>query len=216
MAKEVICKTCNDVGSYMHDAGGCYGSEWTRCRDCEGAQRQHLSGLHQQVTTLLEEQNGLLRRKCEDQEKLIAALKKKVSSLEASAHTVPKTEAAPEPTPTAAEAAAEESKTMAREITTTDELESLIGGSLPVLVDVYAKWCKPCKNLAPIIDQVSEAVAGRAEVVKVDLDQFTTFAEDHGIQSVPTLLVFKNGVVAARDSGLQPKNKVLALLGLGE
>ena len=105
---------------------------------------------------------------------------------------------------------------MVTEIKTTQDLEAVIASSTkqPVLVDIYATWCRPCKNLAPIIEKVDEEVAGKATIVKVDLDEFSDFAEKHGIQSVPTLLVFRNGEVSARDSGLQPKEKVLALLGV--
>lgn len=65
------------------------------------------------------------------------------------------------------------------------------GADVPVLVDFFATWCGPCKMLAPTLDQVAAEVAGRAKVVKVDIDASPDLAQRFGVMSVPTLAVFK-------------------------
>ena len=67
------------------------------------------------------------------------------------------------------------------------------GADVPVLVDFFATWCGPCKMLAPTLDQVAAEVAGRAKVVKVDIDASPDLAQRFGVMSVPTLAVFKGG-----------------------
>lgn len=87
---------------------------------------------------------------------------------------------------------------------------------IPVLVDFFATWCGPCKMLAPTIDELSEEYAGRAKIVKVDVDQSPLTAQHFGIQSIPTLVFFKDGKPVSHTMGVQSKdtlqNKLDALL----
>ena len=83
---------------------------------------------------------------------------------------------------------------------------------VPVLVDFFATWCGPCRMLAPVIDEIAAESAGKFKVCKIDVDEATELAEKYGVQSIPTLVVFKNGVVTNAAMGFRPKDAVLALL----
>ena len=85
---------------------------------------------------------------------------------------------------------------------------------VPVLVDFFATWCGPCKMLAPTLDQVAAEVAGRAKVVKVDIDASPDLAQHFGVMSVPTLAVFKGGKLVNQAVGVQPKPAIMGLLGM--
>lgn len=88
------------------------------------------------------------------------------------------------------------------------------GADVPVLVDFFATWCGPCKMLAPTLDQVAAEVAGRAKVVKVDIDASPDLAQRFGVMSVPTLAVFKGGKLVNQAVGVQPKPAIMGLLGM--
>ncbi len=75
-----------------------------------------------------------------------------------------------------------------------------------VLVDFYADWCGPCKMLSPIVDQLAEELGGKVEVVKVNVDDSMEVSSKYGIQSIPTLMVFKNGEMVQRMEGFQNKD----------
>ena len=78
----------------------------------------------------------------------------------------------------------------------------------PVLVDFWAEWCNPCKMLLPVVDKISAAYDGRAKVGKVNIDESRDIAVKYGIQSIPTLMLFKNGEPVETFVGIQPE-KVL-------
>lgn len=88
----------------------------------------------------------------------------------------------------------------------------VVQATVPVLVDFTATWCGPCRALAPIVEEIAGTYAGRVKVGKVDVDQCPQTATTYQIRGVPTLLVFKNGKVAAQSVGLIPKTKVAELL----
>ena len=80
------------------------------------------------------------------------------------------------------------------------------------LVDFFAQWCGPCKMLAPILDKVADELDGRAKVAKVDIDEAMDLASRYGVQSIPTLIVFKDGEIVSQTLGAQSKNALLAMV----
>lgn len=72
---------------------------------------------------------------------------------------------------------------------------------VPVLVDLWASWCGPCRTMAPVIDHIAEDRAGHLKVVKVDVDRAPGVARRHGVQGVPTLVVYRDGAEVARHVG---------------
>lgn len=90
----------------------------------------------------------------------------------------------------------------------------VIESPLPVLVDFYADHCGPCRQLAPILEDLAEDVRGRAKVVKVNVVDNPGLSLDHGIGAVPTLIVFRGGEEIRRLVGLQSKESLVSALGL--
>ncbi len=91
--------------------------------------------------------------------------------------------------------------------------EEVLKSSDPVLVDFTATWCGPCKQLAPIVEQLANELVGKVKVGKLDIDDSPGVASKLGIRGVPTLMVFKNGERAAQHIGVTTKAKILALIG---
>jgi thioredoxin 2 len=83
---------------------------------------------------------------------------------------------------------------------------------LPILVDFWAPWCGPCHMMAPEVEKLARQTAGTALIVKVDTDAVPELGERFGIRSIPTVAVFKNGQVVARESGARPAADLQALL----
>jgi thioredoxin 2 len=75
---------------------------------------------------------------------------------------------------------------------------------LPVLVDMWALWCGPCRMVSPALEQVARELAGRVKLVKVDIDAAPKLSQRFTVQAVPTLMVLRNGAVIARQSGAAP------------
>lgn len=93
--------------------------------------------------------------------------------------------------------------------TVTDtNFKDILASKSVVLVDFWASWCGPCRMLSPIVDDVAEAFAGRIEVAKCNVDDQEEIAEEYGIRSIPTLLFFKDGVVADKTVGLVGKAEI--------
>jgi thioredoxin 1 len=80
----------------------------------------------------------------------------------------------------------------------------LIKGETPVLVDFYADWCGPCKQQAPILKQLTDRVGDKVRVVKINVDNAQKAADQYQIRSIPTMILFKNGKIVWRQSGVQP------------
>jgi thioredoxin 1 len=83
----------------------------------------------------------------------------------------------------------------------------VIGSKQPTLVDFWAVWCGPCRQIAPVVEGIAEQYAGRIKVGKLDIDHNQRVAEQFGIKSIPTLLLFKDGQVVEQFVGLSPQTK---------
>jgi thioredoxin len=94
----------------------------------------------------------------------------------------------------------------------TFERDVLQAGSLPVLLDCWAEWCGPCHVVAPVLDQLAAESGGRYLIAKLDVDENKRVAAQFRIQSIPTMLVFKNGALVDRFVGVQPKEILAARL----
>jgi thioredoxin 1 len=88
----------------------------------------------------------------------------------------------------------------------------IINADKPVLVDFFAEWCGPCKTMAPILKQVKDEVQDNASIIKIDVDKNQQTAMAYQVNSVPTLILFKQGKVLWRQSGVLQKNELVKKL----
>ncbi|HPT89744.1 MAG: thioredoxin [Acholeplasmataceae bacterium] len=93
-----------------------------------------------------------------------------------------------------------------------EQFKELLKQDKPVLVDFYADWCGPCRIQAPIIEEVAEEVKDFAIVGKINVDKERDLARQYSIMSIPTLIIFKEGKVVERISGLTQKQRLVELL----
>ena len=99
---------------------------------------------------------------------------------------------------------------------TQEEYQQLIAGDIPVLVDFKAKWCGPCKQLTPILNELQEEYAGKIKVVPIDIDEHKSLAKFMSVSSIPLLVYHKNGKVIMNQEGLIDKQSLISLLKLNE
>lgn len=94
----------------------------------------------------------------------------------------------------------------------TDNFNSVISSSTPVLVDFFATWCGPCKMLSPILEQVKAELGEQIRILKIDVDKNPLIAQQYQVRGVPTLLVFQNGQQKWRGSGVMQADQLITIL----
>jgi thioredoxin 1 len=90
--------------------------------------------------------------------------------------------------------------------------QQVIRSGKPVLVDFFAEWCGPCKMMAPMLKQAKDVVGDAATIIKIDVDKNPEVAGAYGIQGVPTLILFKDGEIKWRQSGVVPVQNLVAVM----
>jgi thioredoxin 1 len=90
--------------------------------------------------------------------------------------------------------------------------ETIINENRPVIVDFHAVWCGPCKTQSPILKQIADELGDQVRIIKIDVDQNQPLAVKYQIQSVPTLMIFKNGEIVHKQAGVHTKAQLLTIL----
>ncbi|RLC50494.1 MAG: thioredoxin [Candidatus Cloacimonadota bacterium] len=99
---------------------------------------------------------------------------------------------------------------MALEVNQDTFENEVLKSEIPVLVDLWAPWCGPCRALTPTVDAIAAEYEGKLKVVKVNIDESPKVAQQYSIMSIPTLLIFNNGEVANQIIGLVGKDKIVS------
>jgi thioredoxin 1 len=86
--------------------------------------------------------------------------------------------------------------------------QEVLKASEPVVVDLWAEWCGPCRMIGPALEEISNEMQGKVKIAKVNVDENQKVAENYGIRSIPTLLAFKNGKLVNQIAGAKPKSEL--------
>jgi len=97
---------------------------------------------------------------------------------------------------------------MTKKITDDSFDADVVNSDKPVLVDFWAEWCGPCKQIAPALEELSDELGGKVTIAKINIDENPGTPSKFGVRGIPTLMLFKNGQVAATKIGALPKNKL--------
>jgi len=97
---------------------------------------------------------------------------------------------------------------MAKQVTDDSFDADVLKAGEPVLVDFWAQWCGPCKQIAPALDEIGEELQGKMTIAKVNIDENPMTPSNYGVRGIPTLMLFKNGEVADMKVGALPKSKL--------
>lgn len=97
---------------------------------------------------------------------------------------------------------------MAKNVTDDSFDADVLKSATPVLVDFWAEWCGPCKQIAPALDDLSKDMGDKVIVAKINIDENPMTPSKYGVRGIPTLMVFKGGAVVATKIGALPKNKL--------
>ena len=97
-------------------------------------------------------------------------------------------------------------------VTDADFINEVLQADTPVLVDFWAEWCGPCKQIAPALEQISDELGGNVTVAKLNIEESPTTPSRYGVRGIPTMMLFKGGQMASMKVGAMPKQKILEWL----
>ena len=92
------------------------------------------------------------------------------------------------------------------------QFNEIIQSNTPTLIDFHATWCGPCKAMAPILQETKQALGDSVQIIKIDVDKNQSLAQTLGIQGVPTLVLYRNGELIWRQSGVVPKHQLVEVV----